>query len=295
MPSTWTPRTRQLPDEGARRVAAMARATEDIEFTYDVRDQRARRRSRAWSSASTSVRRHPAELSSVAFKRDRLGGGARGSRALPERRARLPVVPRHAAAPSRRATCSWWAFRQRPRAAAQAHLTRSSTSTLSRRASPILNNCTWRARSADIADKVVREIRSAPHVPQQRGPELPEPGSQRRHPVGRRGPAHPSRVADRLRPDRRDVRAGRTLDRAAPARQRPPDRHAAPPARPRQLACMVVEHDEDMPSAPSEFTSSTWARAPDVHGGQRDRARARPDEVAANRLTRSPASTCRAC
>ena len=56
----------------------------------------------------------------------------------------------------------------------------------------------------------------------------------RRHALGRRGAAHPPRLADRLRPDRRDVRARRAVDRPAPARQRPPARHAQAPARPRQ-------------------------------------------------------------
>ena len=55
-------------------------------------------------------------------------------------------------------------------------------------------------------------------------------------PVGRREPAHPARFADRLGSDRRALCARRALDRPAPARQRPPARHAAAPARPRQHA-----------------------------------------------------------
>jgi excinuclease ABC subunit A len=50
----------------------------------------------------------------------------------------------------------------------------------------------------------------------------------------RRGAAHPPGQPDRLGPDRRDVRAGRAQHRPAPARQRPPARHAEAPARPRQ-------------------------------------------------------------
>ncbi len=80
---------------------------------------------------------------------------------------------------------------------------------------------------AEIADKVVREIRA-------RLARLPQPRPQRRHAVGRRGAAHPPGQPDRLGPDRRDVRARRALDRPAPARQRAPDRHAAAPARPGQ-------------------------------------------------------------
>ncbi len=37
--------------------------------------------------------------------------------------------------------------------------------------------------------------------------------------VGRRKPAHPPGLADRLRPDRRALCAGRAVDRPAPARQ----------------------------------------------------------------------------
>ena len=39
--------------------------------------------------------------------------------------------------------------------------------------------------------------------------------------VGRREPAHPAGLADRLGPDRRALRARRAVDRPAPARQRP--------------------------------------------------------------------------
>ena len=52
---------------------------------------------------------------------------------------------------------------------------------------------------AEIADKVIREIGAAAEIPQRRGPELPEPGPQRRDAVGRRGAAHPPGLADRLR------------------------------------------------------------------------------------------------
>ena len=54
------------------------------------------------------------------------------------------------------------------------------------------------------------------------------------HAVRRRMPAHPAGQPDRLRPDRRAVRAGRAVDRPAPARQRTPADHAAAAARPRQ-------------------------------------------------------------
>lgn len=46
----------------------------------------------------------------------------------------------------------------------------------------------------------------------------------------RRGPAHPARHPDRLRPGRRALRPGRAVDRAPPARQPPPDRDARTPS-----------------------------------------------------------------
>ena len=60
----------------------------------------------------------------------------------------------------------------------------------------------------------------APAVPERRRPRLPHAVARVRHAVGRREPAHPPRLADRLGPDRRALRARRALDRPAPARQR---------------------------------------------------------------------------
>jgi hypothetical protein len=74
----------------------------------------------------------------------------------------------------------------------------------------------------------------APRLPQRCRPRIPQPRPHLRHAVGRREPAHPPRQPDRLRPDRRALRARRALHRPAPARQRPPARHPQAPARPRQ-------------------------------------------------------------
>ena len=54
------------------------------------------------------------------------------------------------------------------------------------------------------------------------------------HAVRRREPAHPARLADRLRPDRRALCARRAEHRPAPARQCAPARNPQAPARPRQ-------------------------------------------------------------
>ena len=71
-------------------------------------------------------------------------------------------------------------------------------------------------------------------VPARRRSRLPLARPPGRHPLRRRGPAHPARHADRIRPGRRALRARRTVDRVAPARQPPPHRDVDAPSRPRQ-------------------------------------------------------------
>ena len=71
-------------------------------------------------------------------------------------------------------------------------------------------------------------------VPGRRRPRLSHAVARGRHAVGRREPAHPAGLADRLGPHRRALRAGRALHRPAPARQRPPAGDAQAPARHRQ-------------------------------------------------------------
>ena len=90
------------------------------------------------------------------------------------------------------------------------------------------------AKRNEIAERILKEIRDRLTFLLDVGPRLPDAGARLRHAVGRREPAHPARLADRLRPDRRALCARRALDRPAPARQRAPARHAAAAARPRQ-------------------------------------------------------------
>ena len=72
-------------------------------------------------------------------------------------------------------------------------------------------------------------------VPRRGRRGLPHARPQRRHPVRRRGAAHPAGDADRIEPHRRAVRPRRAVDRPAPARQPCAARDAAAPARSRQL------------------------------------------------------------
>ncbi len=79
-----------------------------------------------------------------------------------------------------------------------------------------------------------RDPRAA-DLPQRCGPRISDPVPRLRHAVGRREPAHPARLADRLGAHRRALRAGRALHRPPSARQRPPARDAESPTRSRQL------------------------------------------------------------
>ena len=59
----------------------------------------------------------------------------------------------------------------------------------------------------------------AAHLPQRCRARLSDARPRGGHAVGRREPAHPPRLADRLRPHRRALCAGRAFDRTASARQ----------------------------------------------------------------------------
>ena len=100
----------------------------------------------------------------------------------------------------------------------------------------------WVTRSAATARHEAQRDRR-PHsqgdsraadVPRRCRPRLSDAVARLRHAVGRREPAHPARLADRLGPDRRALRARRTLDRPASARQCAAARDAAAAARSRQ-------------------------------------------------------------
>ena len=87
-----------------------------------------------------------------------------------------------------------------------------------------------------IAERLLKEIRDRLRFLRRRRPRLPDPRPGGRHARRRRGPADPAGHADRQRPGRRALHPRRALDRPAPARQPPADRHAAPAARPGQHA-----------------------------------------------------------
>ena len=90
------------------------------------------------------------------------------------------------------------------------------------------------AQQNEIAARVLKEIRERLSLPARCRPELSHARARLRHAVRRRKPAHPPRLADRLGPDRRALRAGRAVDRPAPARQRAAAGDAEAAARPRQ-------------------------------------------------------------
>ena len=198
--STSTRRSRSCPRR-AQQVLLHGSGSDEIEFVYEAEGARGKHAQR---QALASVRRHPAELR-AALPRDRFGRGARGPGALPERQA-LPRLRRHAAAArgAPRLPASTPASGEREPIFRVEHFTL-------RECLAYFETLQLHGAKAEIADKVVREIRSRLKFLNDVGPELPEPGPQRRHAVGRRGAAHPARVADRLGPDRRDVRARRAV------------------------------------------------------------------------------------
>ena len=90
------------------------------------------------------------------------------------------------------------------------------------------------AKQNEIAGRILKEIRARLKFLVDVGLDYLDARPRLRHAVRRREPAHSARLADRLGPDRRALRARRALDRAAPARQCAAARHAAAAARPRQ-------------------------------------------------------------
>ncbi len=90
------------------------------------------------------------------------------------------------------------------------------------------------AQQNEIATRVLKEIRERLSFLLDVGLNYLTLVARLRHAVRRRKPAHPPRLADRLGPDRRALRAGRALDRPAPARQCAAAGDAEAAARPRQ-------------------------------------------------------------
>ena len=90
------------------------------------------------------------------------------------------------------------------------------------------------AKHNEIASARAQGNPRAADVPGRRRPRLPDAGARLRLAVGRREPAHPARLADRLGPHRRALCARRALDRPAPARQCAAAGNAEAAARSRQ-------------------------------------------------------------
>ncbi len=85
-------------------------------------------------------------------------------------------------------------------------------------------------------DRAAQGDRQPAQLPPRRRPLLLNARSAGPHPLGRRVAAHPARLADGVRVDRRDLHPRRAVDRPAPARQRAPALDAAAAARSGQHA-----------------------------------------------------------
>ena len=181
-------------------------------------------RPRQADGARARVRGHHPEPRAP-LPRDRLADGARGAREVPQLEA-LPGMQRHAAAARG--------------AARQGRHGRGRARDL-RGLGPAAAGGGRLLRPADARRPEARDRRpdhqgdrEPARVPQQRRARLPGARPLGGDALRRRGAAHPARLADRLGADRRHVRAGRAVDRPAPARQRPAARDAEAPARSRQ-------------------------------------------------------------
>ena len=108
--------------------------------------------------------------------------------------------------------------------------------------------------------KIVKEIARSAAIPVRCRARLPDARAQRRDAVGWRGAAHPAREPGGLRAGRRHVHSRRAVDRAAPARQSAPARHARAPARPRATPSSWSSTMRKRSAAPT--SCSTSARAP---------------------------------
>ena len=176
---------------------------EEIAFTYLARARQPAR-----------VKEHPFEgivpNLRAALPRDRLGRGARGARQVSEHTSPARTAAARGCG-ARRATSL---RRRRSRSTRSSHVPLRQTLELFRSAAA-------RRHSARRSPKAsCKRDRRPARVPGQRRARLPVARPLRRNALGRRGAAHPAGEPDRLRPDRRHVRAGRALHRPAPARQR---------------------------------------------------------------------------
>ena len=153
--------------------------------------------------------------------RDRLGLVAREDRGVHDAAA-VPGVPRGAAAAGVAGRARGRAGRAPVHAAVGAAVDRVARGARAHR-----------DRAPDRAADPARDRRAAA-LPRQRRRGLPVARPRRGHALRRRGAADPAGHPDRVEPGGRALHPRRALDRAPPARQRAPDRHARAAARPRQ-------------------------------------------------------------
>ena len=145
------------------------------------------------------------------------------------------------------------------------------------------------AKQNEIAARILKEIRERLRFLNDVGLDYLTMSRNSGTLSGRREPAHPPGVADRLRADRRALRARRAVDRPPPARQRPPARHAEAPARPRQHASSWSNTTRTRSCMPT--TSSTSGRR--RHPRRRDHRPGHAARTSWRTRTRSPANTSR--
>ena len=120
--------------------------------------------------------------------------------------------------------------------------------------------------SSEIAARILKEINERLGFLRRRRARISDARARLRHAFGRREPAHPPRLADRLGPDRRALCARRAVDRPASARQRPAARDARAPARSRQHGDRRRARRRRDPQPP--ITSIDIGPGAGIHGGK---------------------------
>ncbi len=194
--SSSSSRWRGIRSSTSRRPSRICPTTSSKLVLFGSGDERDRvqvpRRQGRHGQAQARLRRHRPQ-SGAPLRRDRIGDRARGTGQVPLG-ARLSRLRRHAPEPG-------GAQRVRRRQERAGDL--GAVGRPARSSSSAASSCP--AGAARSPSKIVKEIGDRLGFLGERRPRLSHPGPQRRHPVGRRSPAHPAREPDRLGTGGRDV------------------------------------------------------------------------------------------
>ena len=195
-----------------------------------------RRRRRCTSATRTGTAGSaPTTPSTRASSRSSSGGPRRRSRTTPARSTR-GTCGRCPARPARAPGCARRSWPSRIQAQADGDIREVNLAEISAmsigEAEKFFPSLVLSERDRMIAEPVLKEVGARLGFLLDVGLEYLSLSRPAAHPVRWRGAADPAGHPDRVRPGRRAVRAGRAVDRSAPAGQPPADPDADPAARP---------------------------------------------------------------